>query len=216
MSDKASMWGGIIAVITAGGSLAGGLAAFLNNREAPAPAAQVAPAVAPEAAGSTTPEPAAPAAPVPAAANAAAATPPAKPPAPAEQVRQANLSAADHAQLQQVVSNYLDNVQKNFGPNMNNAGQELASLQPGTSYDWGVSLEAGVRYLVVGACDNECSNVDIQLVDPGGSVVAQDVLADDFPVVDFTPAASGAYQVRMLMRTCTFAPCYAGARLLAN
>ncbi len=213
MADKASMWGGVIAVITAGGSIAGGVAAFLNNRDTPAPAAQVAPAVAP---GGAAPEAAAPAAPVPAAASVEAATPPAKPPAAAPQVRQANLSAADHAQLQQVVSNYLDNVQKNFGPHMNNAGQELASLQPGTSYDWGVSLEAGVRYLVVGACDNECSNVDIQLVDATGSVVAQDVLADDFPVVDFTPAAAGAYQVRMLMRTCTFAPCYAGARLLAN
>lgn len=214
MADKASMWGGVIAVITAGGSIAGGVAAFLNNRDAPAPAAQVAPAVITP--GNAAPDPVAPAAPIPAAANVPAATPPAKPPAPAQQVRQANLSAEDHAQLQQVVANYLDNVQKNFGPDMNNAGQELASLQPGTSYDWGVSLEAGVRYRIVGACDNECSNVDIQLVDSGGSIVAQDVLADDFPVVDFTPNAAGAYQVRMLMRTCTFAPCYAGARLLAN
>lgn len=211
MADKASLWGGVIAVVTAGGSIAGGVAAFMNNRDAPAPAAQVAPvAISP---GSAVPEAAAPA---PAAASVVATPPPAKPPAAAPQVRQANLSAADHAQLQQVVSNYLDNVQKNFGPHMNNAGQELASLQPGTSYDWGISLEAGVRYLVVGACDNECSNVDIQLVDASGAVVAQDVLADDFPVVDFTPAAAGAYQVRMLMRTCTLAPCYAGARLLAN
>lgn len=213
MADKASLWGGVIAVVTAGGSIAGGVAAFMNNRDAPAPApaAQVAPA-APVA---ETPAPAA-ATPASAAPSLNVATPPSKPAAAAPQVRQANLSAADHAQLQQVVSNYLDNVQKNFGPNMNNAGQELASLQPGTSYDWGVSLEAGVRYLVVGACDNECSNVDIQLVDAGGAVVAQDVLADDFPVVDFTPPAAGAYQIRMLMRTCTLAPCYAGARLLAN
>lgn len=212
MADKASLWGGVIAVVTAGGSIAGGVAAFMNNRDTPPPppAAQVAPA-----------QPAAPAAATPAsstspAAPAAEAAAPPKPAPAAPQVRQANLSGEEHAQLQQLVGRYLDGVQKNYGSGMASAGEHMATLQPGTSHDWTVNLNAGAAYRFIGACDNECSNVDIQLVDPGGAVVAQDVLPDDIPVVDFTPPAGGAYQVRMLMRTCTIAPCYAGARMLSN
>ena len=49
-----------------------------------------------------------------------------------------------------------------------------------------------------------------------GGVVASDMLPDDYPVVEFTPPANGQYVIRMLMQTCTIAPCYAGARILSQ
>jgi hypothetical protein len=42
------------------------------------------------------------------------------------------------------------------------------------------------------------------------------MVQDDFPVVDFTPQANGRYIVRLLMQTCTVAPCFAGARVLSG
>jgi hypothetical protein len=45
-----------------------------------------------------------------------------------------------------------------------------------------------------------------------GAVVGSDLLADDYPVVSYTPAADAPYFVRLILRTCTQAPCYIGAR----
>ncbi len=198
MSDKNSIWGIVAAVVGGGGSLIGGVAAFMTMNKAPEP--QVQPAAMSAPAGATT-EPQ---------------TPDKPPPASEPEVRQVSLSAADHARLQQLVTGLLDQTQQSFGADMKPNGEELASLPAGGAYDWNVTLSGGVAYRVIGACDNECSNVDIQLVDAGGSVVAEDTLPDDFPVVDYTPVGNGGYQVRILMRTCTIAPCYAGARLLTN
>ncbi len=134
--------------------------------------------------------------------------------------QQANLSAEERQQLQQLVGSYLNDVQNNHGGGMGPASgftDEVAGLQPGTDHRWQVSLTGGTAYRIIGACDNECSNLDIELIDMStGGVVASDMLPDDFPVVDFTPSANGAYIVRILMQTCTVAPCYAGARVLAG
>jgi len=92
---------------------------------------------------------------------------------------------------------------------------QIAELQPGTDSRAVVSLVAGTGYTFVGACDGDCSNLDIELISmETGGVVASDMLPDDFPVVNFTPPANGQYMVRMLMQTCTLAPCFAGTRAL--
>lgn len=134
-------------------------------------------------------------------------------------MRQASIGAAEDAQLQQLVGSYLDNVQSQFGNGMTPAPgfvDGMASLQAGADSRWQIHLAGGSAYRVIGACDNECSNVDIELIDIGGAVVASDMLPDDFPVIDYTPATSGAYYLRVVMQNCTLAPCYAGARVLTG
>lgn len=134
--------------------------------------------------------------------------------------QQANITPEQRAQLEQLVTSYLDAVQTNFGGGMAPAqgfSDQLIGLQPGTDHRWQVNLVGGAAYRVIGACDNECSNMDIELIDMRtGGVVASDMLPDDIPVVNFTPAADGQYVVRMLMQTCTVAPCWAGARVLSQ
>lgn len=134
--------------------------------------------------------------------------------------QQAVITPDQRAQLEQLVGSYLDTVQTNFGSGMGPAqgfSDEIASLQPGTDHRWQVNLAGGTVYRIIGACDNECSNVDIELIDMRtGGVVAADMLPDDYPVVDFTPSANGQYIVRVLMQTCTIAPCFAGARVLTQ
>ena len=41
-----------------------------------------------------------------------------------------------------------------------------------------------------------------------------DVENDDYPIVGFTPQADGVYSVRIVLQTCTVAPCYVAARLV--
>jgi hypothetical protein len=134
--------------------------------------------------------------------------------------QQANLTAEQRTQLEQLVAGYLDNVQTGYGEGLAPAAgfaDHVTGMQPGTDDRWVVDLVGGTPYRILGACDNECSNVDIELIDMStGGVVASDVLPDDYPVVDFQPATNGQYMVRMLMQTCTVAPCYAGARVLAR
>lgn len=134
--------------------------------------------------------------------------------------QQASLTAEQRTQLEELVAGYLNTVQGEFGQGLTPApgfSDHVAGLQPSTDDRWVVELVGGTPYRIIGACDNECSNMDIELIDMNtGGVVASDVLPDDFPVVDFAPTANGRYMVRSIMQTCTVAPCYAGARILAR
>jgi hypothetical protein len=193
MSESGGKWGIVAAVLGGGGSLIGGIAAVMTlSKNEPAPQTAVQPVAAVSSA-------------------VTAESPPQQEEQP--QVTQASINSSQHAELQQLVSNILDNLQQQQAPGMRVNAQEIVSLQPGMSYDWSVNLAGGVPYRIVGGCDNQCSDVDIQLVNAGGSVVTEDTLDDDYPVVNFTPPGAGTYKVRILMRTCTVAPCYAGARL---
>lgn len=131
----------------------------------------------------------------------------------------ASLSAEQRQQLEQLVRGYIDSAVGNYGDGMGAAAgfsDEITSLQPGSDHRWQVNLAGGAAYRIIGACDNECSNLDIELIDSHGGVVASDTLPDDVPVVNFTPAANGTFIVRIMMQSCTVAPCYAGARMLSG
>ncbi|MDX2273975.1 MAG: hypothetical protein NW206_00875 [Hyphomonadaceae bacterium] len=132
---------------------------------------------------------------------------------------QAMLSAEEREQLEALVMSYLDEAVRRNGNGMSPATgftDEIADLQPGTDHRWQVNLNGGTDYRILGGCDNECSNLDIELIDARGGVVASDLAPNDFPVVNFTPAASGSYIVRIMMQSCSVAPCYAGARIMSS
>ncbi len=138
-------------------------------------------------------------------------------PAANSSAQQASISSDQRAQLESLVRNYLDGVQRANASGMGPApgfNDEITSLQPGADHRWGVNLNSGTAYRIIGACDNECSNVDIELLDPSNAVVTSDTLGDDIPIVNYTPTTNGRYTVRLIMRTCTVAPCFAGARVL--
>lgn len=138
---------------------------------------------------------------------------------PTSGVQQGNVTNEVRQQLIQQIGDLLGQVDNQFGGGMARAQgtvDEVAPMQPGTDHRWRVTLTGGTAYRVLGACDGDCTNVDIELIDmTTGGVVASDMLPDDYPVVDYTPAANGDYIVRVLMQTCTVAPCYGGARLLS-
>ncbi|MGE3250277.1 MAG: hypothetical protein AB7J28_09230 [Hyphomonadaceae bacterium] len=131
--------------------------------------------------------------------------------------RQVTLSEAEQRQLEQLIAQYLDyGAQHRAAGFTRSAGinDAVAPLQPRAHHDYTVNLRAGVSYRIVGACDNECNDLDLEVRDSAGTVVASDTAPTDFPFVNLRPAADAAYSVRIILKTCTVAPCYVGARVL--
>ena len=82
------------------------------------------------------------------------------------------------------------------------------------SDDWTLDFEAGKRYAILAACDDDCGDIDLQVADAeDGGVVAEDTQSDATPVVTFSPAASGRYTVSIRMYDCAEAYCYSGFAL---
>ena len=132
--------------------------------------------------------------------------------------QQAAITPEQDQQLRGLIANLLNNYQQNLAQGMivpTGFSDEITSMQPGHDYRWQVNLQGATQYRILGACDNECTNVDIELIDGSGAVVASDKAPDDKPVVNFTPASPGQYIVRVILQTCTVGPCYVGARIVA-
>jgi hypothetical protein len=130
---------------------------------------------------------------------------------------QANLTDEERTQLTEGVRSYLQAVEGQIGiPKHETIADVIVPMQPGADHLWNVDLNGGTTYTFVGACDDDCTNIDFELIAPQGGVVASDLLEDDFPVASFTPQANGTYIARLSMRNCGVAPCYAGARTLSG
>ncbi len=129
---------------------------------------------------------------------------------------QAEINEAKRAELITLTKGYLDSASGQLAVGFLPAGieDEVVALQPNGAHRWDVALRAGVSYRIIGVCDNECSNLDMEVHDAGGNVVGVDVLDDDVPLVNVAPATDQTYTVRLIMKTCTVAPCYSGARVL--
>jgi hypothetical protein len=84
------------------------------------------------------------------------------------------------------------------------------SLDQGANEMVSLDLQIGTQYQIMGACDNDCSDLDFVLYDAGGNQVDQDVELDDVPIVSVTPSRSGTYRVKVTMATCKAEPCRYG------
>jgi hypothetical protein len=73
-----------------------------------------------------------------------------------------------------------------------------------------LQLQENRRYEIVGVCDADCSDLDLQLTDENGGVIDTDTADDDQPVVGVTPAWTGVFYVTVSMASCTSSPCYYG------
>ncbi|SOD03109.1 hypothetical protein SAMN05216486_10823 [bacterium JGI 053] len=106
----------------------------------------------------------------------------------------------------------VDGIARNEG--MTRLGNPLVgSLTPRATTMLQMNLQAGRRYRLFGVCDNDCSDLDLRLVDPSGAAVAEDVAADDVPIVAYTAQRSGSYRVQVIMTTCSVSPCRYGVSL---
>lgn len=85
----------------------------------------------------------------------------------------------------------------------------IGRMGEGKSDSWTLNFEKGTNYRIVGVCDKDCSDLDIEVLD-GTDVLTKDVLDDDAPIVTFSPKASGQLRVKVSMAKCSDEPCFFG------
>lgn len=77
-----------------------------------------------------------------------------------------------------------------------------------------VMLQGGVEYFFAGACDQDCTDLDLRLyLAEDFEEVASDVETDDVPLLSFRAPASGAYLLGVDMAACDEEICYYGFRV---
>jgi len=77
-------------------------------------------------------------------------------------------------------------------------------------------LLKGVSYTIIGVCDSDCSDLDMELFDANGNSIDSDYELDDFPVVEVTPAWSSDFTLEVNMYACSSEPCYYGVGVFAD
>jgi hypothetical protein len=71
-----------------------------------------------------------------------------------------------------------------------------------------VTLYRGDSYTFLGACDDDCGDLDLFLYDEDGDEVDSDVSTDAIPTVSVSPRRTGDYRIMARMYSCTVEPCY--------
>lgn len=88
------------------------------------------------------------------------------------------------------------------------AGPFTGALQPGAKERFTLPVEQGVSYKILGVCDNDCSNVDLRVLNLNGQNIGEDTTPDDIPLVELQPTGTGTVQLEATMVSCSQAPCY--------
>jgi hypothetical protein len=96
------------------------------------------------------------------------------------------------------------------------AGPVHGSLRDDETSSHSMDVVGGNQYALMGACDNDCTDVDLKIFDQSGTLLMQDIAVDDTPVLLFTANGSGRYRVQVIMATCNRNPCFYGIQLMAR
>ena len=104
---------------------------------------------------------------------------------------------------------------EDLGYSMTN-GIYTGSLNNGRNEMVSLDLDIGTQYQIMGACDTDCSDLDLELYDPAGNKIDQDVEMDDAPIVAVTPRRSATYRVKVVMAACSAEPCRYGVAVFGK
>jgi len=116
--------------------------------------------------------------------------------------------AQSHATL---VWNQLDAMYKQVnGEGFSSRNYIIGRLKDDENETWTVTLYAGNTYRITGVCDGDCKDIDLALLDGNRNELTSDMLADDVPILTYTPKTTGSYSIKVMMPTCNQDPCYFG------
>ena len=90
------------------------------------------------------------------------------------------------------------------------------SLNDDASEGMRLNLQGGTRYVIIGACDNDCSDVDLRIWAPDGTKMDEDILTDDTPILEFVAPVTGQYRLSVEMPSCRQNPCYWGVQVFSR
>jgi hypothetical protein len=96
------------------------------------------------------------------------------------------------------------------------AGPVHGRLRNGNSGTHSMTVVGGNSYVLFGQCDNDCTDLDLKIYDPNGTLLMQDVAVDDHPTLEFKAYTSGQLRVEAIMARCNVNPCFYGLELLSR
>jgi hypothetical protein len=90
----------------------------------------------------------------------------------------------------------------------------VGALAKGATSMMEVTLVGGVNYFIAGACDEDCSDLDLRIFAADNTTpVAEDTADDDAPMLNFKAPRSGRYMLAVDMAECKESMCYYGYRV---
>jgi len=127
--------------------------------------------------------------------------------------------AQDRSAAQQV-ADYLDtgmapHAALGYAPEPSNM-QVVQAIHTESAFLWLVYLRAGVHYRIYGACNDPCTDMDMEVYGADGVLADRDAATNDTPYVQISPITSGRHYVRLWIYACTQEPCTAGARVVSG
>lgn len=82
------------------------------------------------------------------------------------------------------------------------------SLRNGGTRSHALTLAPGPLYTIRGACDRDCNNLQLSLLDStGAELTTKNTGTSATPTMLFAPPRGGDYSVRVRMESCTVSPC---------
>jgi len=79
-----------------------------------------------------------------------------------------------------------------------------------------ITLRAGVNYIIVAVCDQDCRDMDLRLFDENRNLISEDVSPDDVPVVSVTPRRTATFRIQAIMSRCAAPECLYGVGAFAR
>jgi hypothetical protein len=77
--------------------------------------------------------------------------------------------------------------------------------------DFTVYLRGGMQYAVFAVGDDDARDIDLEIYDDQGRLIARDESVDREALVGVQTRYSATHTVRLIMRSCRSTTCYAGA-----
>ena len=81
------------------------------------------------------------------------------------------------------------------------------ALKDGGSFELWLNLVGGVEYVILGVCDEDCGDLDLEVFSSEGASIDDDYEVDAFPIVALIPNASERFRVHVYMADCRVQPC---------
>ncbi|MDJ1170250.1 hypothetical protein PMG71_12490 [Roseofilum sp. BLCC_M154] len=90
------------------------------------------------------------------------------------------------------------------------SGPYIGSVDASSSTDITLNLRKGQDYTILGVCDEDCDDLDLEIYNLAGNPVEADTLGDDYPIVRISPNRTGGYRLKVDMYSCSTSFCYYG------
>ncbi len=118
------------------------------------------------------------------------------------------LALAQDPTGQALVDSLFAQAQTNVLSGARPAAQARGAMAAETMTDHTLNLRAGKSYVIIGMCDEGCSDMDFAIFGPDGTNLGSDTQDDDTPVVILeSVSANGQYTAKVLMAACGAATC---------